>query len=187
MKSIVKNPDSVIVTSGYQYPGNNTEILAALDIEQDYFCAFTEEHLTPGFARDVEHFDPTLKNTSADGYNNWFSASTRINRRKGSIPRWNRCQPSLYPTNPNLGTRLIYNNGHYIVPDPNDDEAKNLRDFLFLNAFGQPIARQAYINNLKTLLTLFQNDLEELKAFLLNDPNSIKYRTAINIELGIVL
>ena len=154
MKRIVRDGNSTIVSSGYTYPAHRTEILNALDLEQNNFCAYTEEYYSPGYARDVEHFNPTLKNTVSDGYGNWFSASSRINRRKGSKSRWNRYQPILMPTSLDLESRLLYKDGYYILSNPNDVDAKNLRDYLFLNDFGLPVARIAYIDTLKFLFTV---------------------------------
>lgn len=187
MRRLIKPTTSIIVTSTYTYPRDKTLILNALDNEQEFYCAYTEECFTPGYARDVEHFDPTLKKTPGDGYSNWFSASTRFNRRKGSKDRWRKYQPIMHPTNADLESRLIYQNGHYILKDPNDIEAKNLRDFLFLNDMGLPDGRIAYIKNLKFLLQNFGNSKTELESFLKADKGSIKYRTAIKTELGINL
>ena len=187
MRQISKKTNSEIITNKYQYPNDSGLIREILDSEQDFFCAYTEEYLTPGFARDVEHFNPTLKNTAADNYNNWFSASSRINRRKGSKPRWKRHQPILHPCSNDLEKRLIYKDGFYIPANIGDAEVLNLRSFLFLNDFGLPNARIAYIKGLKYLLAEFKNDSSKLKTFLLKDKSIIKYRTAIKTELGLDL
>ena len=159
-----------------------------LEFEQDYFCAYCEEFFTPGYGRDVEHFNPTLKKTNQDNYNNWFSGSTRFNRKKGSTARWNKYQPLIAPTDKDLETRLIYKNGHYIASNSGDKEAENLRDFVFLNDYGLPVARIAYINSLKyLLLNAFNNDPASLLAFLSANKKEIRYRTAIKAEFGFIL
>lgn len=187
MKRIVRPAVSNIVTNGYIYPDNRELIITELNAEQSNFCAYTEEYLCPGYARDVEHFDPTLKNTPGDGYNNWYSASHRLNGSKGSKPRWLSHQPILYPTSADLESRLLYKDGYYILADPNDVHAKNLREFVFLNEYGLPGHRIAYINSLKFLLSEFGNDKAKLKCFLILFPERVNYRRAIETEFGIVL
>ncbi len=187
MKRIVKHSSSVIVVKSYQYPLDRELIIEQLEIEQNHFCAYTEEFFCPGYARDIEHFDPSLKNTTADGYKNWFGASSRINRKKGSVRRWSLHQPILDPTDADLEKRLVYVDGYYIPADSTDTAAKNLRDYLILNGFGLPNARRTYINTLKDILIILQNDKEALKQFLINHRNQIQYRRAIETELGILL
>ena len=185
MKRITRPKKSKIVSNSYCYPGDRKAILDELDIEQGYFCAYPEERPSPGFARDIEHFNPMLKNTLTDGYPNWFSASTRVNRRKGSKPRWMRHQPIIDPTCATLETRLVYNDGLYIVANVSDTEANNLTEFLRLNDFGLPEARRAYIANLKYLYKEFGNSKVKLKNYLLKFPNQVNYRRAIETEFGI--
>jgi hypothetical protein len=184
MKRIIKKRRSVIVVNGYTYPDNSALIRAELDNEQNNLCAYTEEYLSPGYSRDVEHFNPTLKKTPRDGYKNWFSASSLINSHKGSKPRWDKYQPILHPTSPDLETRLLYDAGYYIPARISDIEAKNLKDLVFLNDFGFPEARIAYINSLKDL---FGTDLVKMKAHLTKYPQMVKFRRALETEFGIVL
>jgi hypothetical protein len=187
MKRIAKPDTSPIIVNSYTYPIDKVAILAQLEIEHDSYCAYTEEYFCPGYARDIEHFNPTLKNTTGDGYQNWFAASTRFNRKKGSKARWLKHQPILHPTDANLETKLIYEAGYYIATDPNDVHTKNLQKFLFLNDLGLPRARIAYINMLKELLKGYNGDLDKLRDFLLKNTVLIKYRTAIKTELNIIL
>ncbi|MBL0047085.1 MAG: hypothetical protein IPP32_03200 [Bacteroidetes bacterium] len=187
MKRILRSGTSPIVSNSYRYPTHSVLILAELDKEQDLYCAYTEENYRIScYTREVEHFNPTLKNTSSDGYNNWFSASGRLNRKKGSKERWKIHQPILHPTNANLETRLIYKDGYYIHSDPSYQDAKNLKDFLMLNEFGLPDARIAYINSLKDMLLVF-GDVNSLENFLIRHPIQVHYRTAIKAEFGITV
>ncbi len=187
MQSILKISTSQILANQYEYPRDRVQILKILDQEQNNFCAYTEEYCSPGFSRDVEHFDPTLKNTVRDSYYNWFSASSRINRKKGSKKRWSKYQPILHPTASDLPIRLIYSDGYYIKANPTDIQAENLSRYLLLNDLGLPKERKDYIDCLKHLLRGFNNSIESLKAFLLKYPNIVKYKTAIQTEFGIVL
>jgi hypothetical protein len=182
MKRIIRTGISIIIANHYTYPRDSAAILVQLDIEQNNLCAYTEEYYCPGYAREVEHFDPTKKNTPGDGYDNWFSASTRFNKHKGSKARWFKYQTVLHPTSPDLEARLIYDGGYFIPSDPSDNEARNLKDYLFLNEFGLPQARIAYINELKDL---FGSDLGKIRNFLIKYPHRIQYRRALETEFGI--
>jgi hypothetical protein len=82
MKRILKKPDSEIVRQKLSYPKDAQKIKEILEVEQECFCAYTEERITAGYAVDVEHFNPTLKNTPADGYGNWFVVSHKWNNKK---------------------------------------------------------------------------------------------------------
>lgn len=187
MKQIIKSPISPITKTPYVYPADREKILSELEIEQEFFCAYTEDNLSPGYSRDVEHFDPSLKGTPKDDYANWFAVSSRLNRKKGSKPRWLKHQPILHPTSSDLQKRLLYSNGYYIVANIKDKEAKNLKDFLFLNQLGFPEARKSYINSLKTILDAFGNNISDLEKFLRTNPSQIRFRTAIKTEFGITL
>jgi hypothetical protein len=187
MKRVFRTGNSVIVSSGYRYPNHRVAILEVLDKEQEFYCAYTEENFRiPCYTREVEHFNPTLKGTPLDCYDNWFSASGRLNRKKGSIERWQRNQPILHPTSQKLEQHLIYKDGYYINSNPKYKKAKNLKDFLMLNEFGLPEARIAYIDSLKELLSVF-GSLDSLKQFLIKHPIQVQYRTAIKTEFGISL
>jgi CRISPR/Cas system Type II protein with McrA/HNH and RuvC-like nuclease domain len=73
MKRIIKNPNSQIITNNISYKkGNNSELSKILLKEQKNFCAYTEEYIGVNDAVDIEHFNPNLKYTSDDSYQNWF-------------------------------------------------------------------------------------------------------------------
>lgn len=181
MKKIIKIGNSKIIRRGYIYPQNNVEILEVLEKEQQLRCAYTEENLTPGYGRDVEHFNPILKGTVSDGYNNWFCACTRFNRKKGSTPRWLIHQPILHPTSFDLESRLLYQDGYYILAKRNDVEANNLRKYLFLNKYGLPKSRKSYIDRLKFM---FGTDITGMKNYFNKFPDDYKYTRAIETEFG---
>ena len=134
MKRIIKKTDSEILKQKLQSPKDNSKIREILEIEQDGFCAYTEYRLSAGFARDVEHFNPTLKNTQKDNYNNWFAVSHKWNLKKSDAKRWEKFQPVLHPTSEDFEDRVIFDTetASYIY-DNDDIEAKNLIDLLDLN------------------------------------------------------
>ena len=94
----------------WQYKNNdavhNRKIRTVLEKEQNYFCAYTEDRLSATYARDTEHFNPTLKYTDRDTYRNWFAVSTKFNKEKST--KWADYQPIMHPTDINFDKRLWY-------------------------------------------------------------------------------
>jgi CRISPR/Cas system Type II protein with McrA/HNH and RuvC-like nuclease domain len=84
MRRIIKKPDSMIATQELSYEKHKTQIKEVLLQEQNYFCAYTDDRISPAFAKDIEHFNPTLKTTDADNYHNWFMVSHEWNMHKGT-------------------------------------------------------------------------------------------------------
>jgi CRISPR/Cas system Type II protein with McrA/HNH and RuvC-like nuclease domain len=74
MKRVQKKNNSEILIKKMTYVDgnstNNKEISIILFAEQNGFCAYTEEYLGRADARDIEHFNPKLKNTPEDSYAN---------------------------------------------------------------------------------------------------------------------
>lgn len=132
MKRIKKDNNSEIVKQNLKYPTHAKKIRGILEKEQNGFCAYTEYRITSGFAVDVEHFNPKLKPTDGDGYNNWFAVSHKWNNKKAQ--KWDNNQPVLHPTDEKFEDRIIYekDTACYIYKD-NDNEAKNLILLLDLN------------------------------------------------------
>jgi len=161
MNQILKPQTSRIITQNIIY--GNSSLLKILIEEQNFICAYTQVRITSAFTVDTEHFNPTLKNTLDDTYNNWFAVSTKWNRNKGSIPKWNKFQPIIHPTDETLEERILYNNGVYEFNDE-DVHAKNLVLYLNLNQEQLVNQRIKYMAHLKFLLnTAFHNNLDELK------------------------
>jgi CRISPR/Cas system Type II protein with McrA/HNH and RuvC-like nuclease domain len=129
MRKAIKSTESKIVTAKFQYTSNNSvknkKIAIELFKEQKGFCAYTDECITRTDARDVEHFNPKLKNTTQDSYNNWFLVKHQWNNEK--LAKWGDYQPILHPTADDFEERVIYLNGDYVAKSA-DIEANNLID-----------------------------------------------------------
>ncbi len=130
MKRIVKNSNSKILK--LKYPTHSKKIRELLLEEQFCFCAYTESKITSGFAVDIDHFNPLLKNTEEDNYNNWFAVSHKFNKKKSN--KWINYQPILHPTTIDFEERVVYDKetALYLYKDK-DIEAKNLIELLDLN------------------------------------------------------
>lgn len=86
MRRAIKYPDSKIVEKNLNYISgnstNNKKIADLLFEEQKKFCAYTDEYISRTDAADIEHFNPTLKDTHDDNYNNWFLVKHQWNKEK---------------------------------------------------------------------------------------------------------
>ena len=72
MKRIIKKENSEIIEEALKYivgnSTNNKRISNFLFKEQKGFCAYTEEYIGRSDAKDIEHFNPTLKGKDEDSY-----------------------------------------------------------------------------------------------------------------------
>lgn len=184
MKRIRKKPDSEVIRQKLSYPKDAQKIKEILEAEQECFCAYTEERITAGYAVDVEHFNPTLKNTPADGYTNWFVVSHKWNNRKRT--KWENYQPVLHPTDESLENRILYEEGFYILDKVGDAAAAHLIGLLDLNNEKLIYQRQQYVKMLKGLAGALGGE-EGLIAWLRQHPEQIKFRRALEKEFGFLL
>lgn len=191
MRRIEKKVDSLIIIEGLTYTkGDNSRIADLLKAEQNNICAYTEEYLGRADKADVEHFDPTLKPTDLDGYQNWFLVKAQWNNEKGRTARWNKYQPLMYPTDENFEARILYDNGQYVLANENDVEARNLRSYLKLD--DEELAKQRifYIQRMKEEIALSGLTSQEFVDWRLSVPkyvSTIYYIRAIEEELGVTV
>ena len=186
MRRAVKFPDSKILTGNLKYSSGNSlknkEIATILLKEQKNFCAYTDEYISTMDANDVEHFNPTLKNTPEDGYNNWFCVKHLVNKKKSN--KW--IQPILHPTALDFEERIIYNNGDYFAKSELDDEAKNLISLLQLDDPGLADKRKRYIRRKAADMEAYKHDATTFFKDLI-DANccDIQYPRALREEFKI--
>lgn len=191
MRRIEKPQNSPILTQNLQY-SKRTErpaILVVLEAEQNHFCAYTEERFTAGYAREIEHFNPTLKDTPQDNYENWFAVGAKFNKMKGTSnadSRWLEFQPLLLPTATNLEQRVMYEDGYYVAL-AQDREAKNLILYLHLNNEDLVAERQKLVNWVADTLESLDNDLDKLLAYLRKYIERVSFPRAILEEFGLTL
>jgi len=181
MKRIHKKPDSEVIRQQLNYPKDAQKIKEILEVEQECFCAYTEERITAGYAVDVEHFNPTWKNTPADGYNNWFVVSHKWNNKKRT--KWENYQPVLHPTDESLENRILYEEGFFILDKVGDVPAAHLIGLLDLNNQKLIHERQQYVKRLKGLAEVFGGN-EGVFAYLSRHPEEVKFRRALEVEFG---
>lgn len=188
MRRIVKKEDSKIITEKLNYikgnSSNNKKISTILYKEQKGFCAYTEEYIGRTDAKDLEHFNPTLKGKKEDSYQNWFLVKHQWNKEKAS--KWEKYQPILHPTDSTFESRVLYIDGDYFIADSKDIEAKNLVDLLKLDDIYLADERKRYIKRRRDDMQIYNVDANDFFELLINDDiKQISYLRAINEEFHI--
>ncbi|MFN8283407.1 MAG: HNH endonuclease domain-containing protein [Chitinophagales bacterium] len=186
MRRIVKDPNSEIIAQSLSYKEgnshNNSRISDILFVEQFGFCAYTEEYLGRADAKDIEHFNPNLKGTEEDSYNNWYLVKHQWNKEKST--KWNN--DILYPTAEDFETRIVYDNGDYRLADKNDVQADNLIKLIKLDDLILADERKRYINRKRNEIEKFNETPEDFfKTLIEQSIEQIKYLRAINEEFNI--
>ena len=187
MKRIVKDKNSEILKLNLSYPKDRQKIRMILEKEQDGYCAYTEAKITESFSVDIEHFNPKLKSTDKDGYNNWFLVSHKYNLKKAT--KWEDFQHVLHPTATDLEQRLIYDEdtASYIC-EITDIETNNLMKLVDLNNSKLVKDRK---NKIKLLNDLFAESGKTKFIDWISKPKSkknlIEFRRAIETVFKINL
>lgn len=190
MRKAIKDPNSKILTDNLNYISgnyvNNKQIADILFDEQKKFCAYTDEYISRTDAKDIEHFNPTLKDTLNDNYNNWFLVKHQWNKEKSS--KWKDFQPILHPTSEDFEYRVVYLDGDYIVSSEDDILAKNLVNLLKLDDPALADKRKRYIKRKREEIKVFEQDEKAFFFALANaDICQVSYLRAIKEEFGIDL
>mgnify|MGYP003606515068 CR=1 FL=1 len=182
MKRIIKNSDSEVILNDIKYKKGDNSILGKILLkEQKNFCAYTEEYIGVNDAVDIEHFNPNLKYSNIDSYENWYMVKHKPNNLKRST--W--IEPILYPLDEHFESRLIYSDG-YFLHNPEDIEAKNLIDLLNLNDEIFVKNRKRFINRRKERISEKQISVYEyFTEKIENEIESLKYLRAIQEEFNI--
>jgi hypothetical protein len=182
MRRIIKNPDSEIVLKNIRYKiGDNKKLSKLLLKEQKNFCAYTEEYIGINDASDIEHFNPNLKFTDDDCYENWFMVKHKPNSIKST--KW--LQPILHPTDENFEQKLIYSDGCFLC-HPDDIATQNIIDLLDLNNLIFVRFRQKFIKRRKERIHERGVSIQDyFKEKIENEIESIKFLRAIQEEFKI--
>jgi len=184
MKRIIKNPNSEIVTQNIFYKkGDNKGLSTILLYEQKNFYAYTEEYIGINDAVDIEHFNPNLKYSTTDSYDNWFM----VKHKPNNIKRTEWIEPILYPIDEHFEERLIYHDG-FFLHNPDDLEAKNLIDLLSLNDEIFVKNRKKYIDRRKEMIIsrgFVGNETNYFQELIDKEIELVKYLRAIQDEFKI--
>jgi HNH endonuclease len=187
MRRAIKFSQSDIITQNAKYisgnSSNNKKITDILLIEQKSFCAYTDEFMGRTDAKEIEHFNPYLKDTDEDNYQNWFLVKHQWNKEKSN--KWDNFQPILHPTANDFEERIIYLDGDYIC-NPEDKEANNVMALLKINDASLASERKRYIKRKKELLEMSSKSAQDyFTDLILNYINGVRYIRAIKEEFKI--
>jgi hypothetical protein len=188
MRRVAKNPESEIVKQKLIYipsnSANNKKIADILFAEQKMFCAYTDEYISRTDAKDIEHFNPTLKDTDQDNYNNWFIVKHQWNKEKSY--KWENFQPVLHPADIDFEERVEYFMGDYFAKSKEDIKALNLVSLLKLDDAHLAEKRKKYIKRRKEHIELSKMDATSyFKELISEEPFHVHYLRAIKEEFGI--
>ena len=188
MRRIIKENNSKVLTDNLKYIEgnsiNNFKISKILYNEQKGFCAYTEEYIGRADARDIEHFNPTLKGEISDNYYNWFLVKHQWNIEKSY--KWLTFQPVLNPTDEHFNSRIIYDNGDYRVSDANDIESINFMKLIKLDDLILADERKRYIRRKKNEIEKYGLSVKDFFEVLISDNiNQISYIRAIQEEFNL--
>ena len=188
MRRVLKDPVSAIITGNLKYISNNStnnkRIVDILLGEQKMFCAYTDEYISRTDAKDIEHFNPNLKETEQDDYNNWFVVKHQWNMEKSE--KWEKFQPVLHPTSADFEERIAYFMGDYFAKSKEDVEAVNLVSLLKLDDAHLAEKRKKYIKRRKEHIELSKMDVTTyFKELIFEEPFHVHYLRAIKEEFGI--
>lgn len=183
----INKPDSSTILQNklaYKVGGYNKKLANALCDEQHNICAYTETYLGRSDKKDIEHFNPTLKDTVADSYQNWFLVKAQWNGEKAS--KWHEYQPILHPTSTDFDKRIIYFDGEYLADSSGDEEAINLIRLLKLDDHELAIERRCYLENLKENLDLSGKPAQKyIDDLISSKPSLVYFIRALEEELNI--
>ncbi len=185
MRRVSKVDTSEIIKEKLNYiegnSSNNSKISKILYKEQKGFCAYTEEFIGRADAKDIEHFNPTLKGKKQDSYENWFLVKHQWNKEKSN--KWTKYQPILNPTDESFEERIIYDQGDYRVNDSKDTEAINLINLLNLDDIILADDRKKYLKRKKEEIEKFGIEPEGFFKILIEDDiKQVSYLRAIKEE-----
>lgn len=188
MRRIIKDRNSKILSENLEYipnnSNNNSKISRELYKEQKGFCAYTEKHLGRTDAKDIEHFNPTLKGTNEDSYENWFLVKHQWNKEKSN--KWAKQQPILHPTDPTFEKRIIYDDGDYRANEEQDLEAMNFIKLLNLDDLVLAEERKKYLSRKASEIETFETNAEDFFSLLIKeDITGINFLRAIDEEFEI--
>jgi hypothetical protein len=168
----------------YKVNGDNKKLAETLCQEQHSICAYTETYLGRTDKKDIEHFNPTLKGTGSDSYENWFLVKAQWNSEKAS--KWAEYQPVLSPTDDNFEKRIIYLDGEYVANSSTDIEALNLIRILKLDDHELAFERHAYLENLKETLEYSGKEPQQyIDDLLAIRPSLVYFIRAVEEELNV--
>ncbi len=189
MKFLTKNTASEILLENLKYlsGADNSMLRLRLLNEQKNFCAYTEKYISGIDSTEVEHFDPPKKDN--DDYYNYYTTLRYANERK--IAKYNEYSHSdffktlFFQKEAVFNARVRYNDYIYEATNEDDEDAKNLIDYLGFNDDYLFDIRIKHIQRLQATIGSFST--EEKLEYFRKYKADLNFITAIEKELDIDL
>jgi len=189
MKFLTKHINSDILTEDLKYKSgaDNSRLRIKLLEEQHNFCAYTEKYFSNIDCAEVEHFNPSLKDT--DNYYNYYTTLRYANQQKISkYPIYKKSdffKTLFFQDDAELKSRIYYEDFEYLLTNKDDREAGDLVGYLGLNddyLYGE---RMMHIDRLKSTIGDFTP--EQKQTYFKKYKNDLSFPTAIEYEFEIDL
>ena len=189
MKFLTKHTYSGILKEDLKYKSgaDNSRLRIKLLEEQHNFCAYTEKYITKIDSPEIEHFNPSIKDT--DNYYNYYTTLRYANEQK--ISKYPIYKDSdffktlFFQDEAALESRIYYEDFEYLLTNKDDKEAGDLVDYLGLNddyLYGE---RMKHIHRLKSTIGDFTP--EQKHTYFNKHKNDLSFPTAIEYEFKINL
>ena len=179
MKYLKKNPDSKLLNLKYSNKSERPEIRDGLLAEQSGFCAYSECFIKHTDAKDIEHFNPELKDTPEDDYFNWYTVRSWMNQHKHK--KIDKFLPILCHYSDEVEKRIKYEGRFFITVNNSDIEAQNLINFLGMNKYELCLDRINHVKRIKQLKSWCKTDEEFIKR-LISDKDNLSFISALEYE-----
>lgn len=192
MKFLGKTENSLVLKEELTYKagqtGNNKRIKELLLQEQKNFCAYTEKYIQKMDACEIEHFNASKK--YADNYYNYYAVLRSANLFKKDVEYADASffQTLFFQDSESFNRRIRYSgDGYYEESDENDQEARDLIDFLGFNHEYLYEQRKKHIARLKRNFKDASYTKEKCLEYFHDFQEDLSFITAIEIHLGLDL
>lgn len=197
MKFLTKYNDSDIIKENLKYKkGNNKNnriLKEKLLKEQNNFCAYTEKYIEGLDSVEVEHFNSDIKYN--DYYYNYYAVIREVNKEKAKKDKSKKYKNAkffetlFFQNKDEFNKRIRYDKASksYYELDENDDEAKQLIDYLGFNDEITSIQRKNAISRLKEIFEKGKWSQKEITHYFSKYKDELSFITAIEAEFEINL
>lgn len=193
MKFLSKHTDSKILIENFVYkknsPKNNKKLKEMLLNEQKNFCAYTEKYISELDSIEVEHFNSSKKYN--DDYFNYYAVVRKSNEykiKKDKIYLNNNFFSSLFfQDKKEFNNRILFVDNMYVETNEDDQEAKDLIDFLGFNHQKLFVQRLRHINRLRQNFKDANYSKNECIEYFKEYKEDLSFITAIEKEFELDL
>lgn len=192
MKFLFKKSDSDVLANNLIYSKTNSKvnvrIREILKAEQKNFCAYSEKYFSNVDSVELEHFNSSIK--YHDDYYNYYAVVRWANSGKldQKFKGAKFFETLFFQTKEEFNSRIVYtSDGVYEEVDLNDDEARDLIDFLRFNEEKLVKDRRNHVQRLKGVFEDARYSKKEQLNYFRKYPQELSFVTAIEFDLELDL